>query len=247
MAVVFDIRGDRAMYRRPYTTTSASSYPFPPPTAVAGLLCAILGIDGGSAHRGCNSRYWEALGGTQIAVASRNPLRWFRGTLNFWNTKDPQKAPHVQIKHQFVSRPKYRIYVEGGVEAKLRHHLEKGTFIYTPYLGVAYALGEISFVGSFDWKPLEPEDGVPLNIGSLLPWKEEGMELDVLASGGAFKEILPFRMDAERQFLESVTVLYPVAPEKPLVLKKRGSVDVTRCGDDVVAWFAPWRCEKPSR
>lgn len=43
MALVFDITSEYAMFRKFYTTTSSISYPFPPPTAIGGLIAAIIG------------------------------------------------------------------------------------------------------------------------------------------------------------------------------------------------------------
>ena len=58
MVLVFDIEGDMALFRKPYTTTSMVSYPFPPPTAVAGMLGAIVGINHEASQNAKNARYW---------------------------------------------------------------------------------------------------------------------------------------------------------------------------------------------
>ena len=114
MALAFDIAGPIAMFRRPYTTTSSVSFPLPPPTAVAGLIGAIVGLNNGSDEVGYAAKYWDAMRGTKIAISIINPISWFSTTINFWNLKEPQKSPHIRVKHQFVRQPKYRIYVHGG-------------------------------------------------------------------------------------------------------------------------------------
>ena len=43
--VVFDVKGDIGHFRRPDTTATHLTYPFIPPTAVKGLVGAILGIE----------------------------------------------------------------------------------------------------------------------------------------------------------------------------------------------------------
>lgn len=149
MAVAFDISAPIAMFRRPYTTTSSVSFPLPPPTAVAGLIGAIIGLSNGSYEKAFYAKYWDEMKGTKIALSIINPISWFSTTINFWNLKEPQKSPHIRVKHQFVRQPKYRIYVHGGVEEKLRQHLENGTFIYTPFLGTAYAIADIEYLGLF--------------------------------------------------------------------------------------------------
>ena len=153
MAVAFEISAPIAMFRRPYTTTSSVSFSVPPPTAVAGLIGAIIGLNNGSYEAAYSAKYWEEMKGTKIALSIINPVSWYSTTINFWNTKDPQKSPHIRVKHQFIRQPRYRIYVHDGLEDRLRYHLENGTFIYTPCLGTAYAIADIEYLGSF---PLQP-------------------------------------------------------------------------------------------
>ena len=71
MAVVFEVSGQMAMFRKPYTTTSSISFAFPPPTAIAGLISGIADING-SDEDSCNARYREALIGTKVSVPTYN-------------------------------------------------------------------------------------------------------------------------------------------------------------------------------
>ena len=76
--------------------------------------------------RADTANFWDEVQGTKIALSILNPISWFTGTLNFWNVKEPQKSPHIRVKHQFLRNPKYRIYVQGGIEERLRQYLERG-------------------------------------------------------------------------------------------------------------------------
>lgn len=243
MATVFEVSGPMAMFRKPYTTTSSVSYAFPPPTAIAGLICAIVGISHSNLEKreGYRALYWEKLSGTRVSIAIKNPLSWLWQTINFSNLKEPQKNLHIQVKHQFVANPRYRIYVAEGLEESLLHFLKQGSFIYTPYLGVAYGLANIEFIGCFDEIPLKDETGLnrPIAVDTVVPGIE-GVKLDVIQSGGAYKEVVPFRMDESRQLLETISVFYQVSTNKKIVLKEQGDLHVSRCGDDQVAWFPQW-------
>ncbi|WMI71214.1 type I-B CRISPR-associated protein Cas5b [Aminobacterium sp. MB27-C1] len=236
MAVVFEISGRMAMFRKPYTTTSSISYAFPTPTALAGLIAGIAGISHESDRDACLAAYWRKMEGTRVSVSIRNPISWLRQTVNYWNSKNPKKSRHIQVKHQFVANPRYRIYVSGGLEERLRTYLERNAFIYTPCLGVAYALADIDYIGNFDLFPVEAG---PVVVDSVVPWSDD-ISMDVLKSGGAFKELMPYRMDDTRRLIESVSVIYATSPEKKIALRERGNVDVSQCGDDVVAWFPTW-------
>lgn len=237
MATVFEISGQMAMFRKPYTTTSSVSFAFPPPTAVAGLISAIVGISNGSDQDACNANFWEQLKGTKISIAILNNLKWGRYTVNFWNVKEPQKNPHIQVKHQFVKNPRYRIYVEGGLEKQLYPQLQKNSFVYTPYLGVAYALADIQLIGNYRTEPVLEKT---LSCDTVIPWDESIKLGNIIETGGVFKEQVPYKMDSKRTFLQSISVLYPPCPDTKLLLKERGDADVTKCGEDVVAWFPEW-------
>ena len=240
MAVIFDCSSSMAMFRKPYTTTSSVSFAFPPPTAIAGLVAAIIGLDNGAAANASSAGYWGELSGTKVAVSLRRPIKWLRAALNFWNIKNPQSTPHIQVKHQFVAFPEYRVNVKGGVEKALRERLERNSFVYTPFLGVAYALAHIEYVGFCDDTPAGSED---YDVNSVIPWND-AQELDLHASKSVFKEIVPLRLTCNRALAQSVKVVYSGSDTGKLVLKKRGNADVTRCVtrdvEDVVAWFPEW-------
>ena len=238
MATVFEISGQMAMFRKPYTTTSSVSFAFPPPTAIAGLISGVIGISNNSDDDACNSSFWESLKGTKVSLSILSGLKWMRHAVNFWNVKNPQTSPHIQVKHQFLLNPRYRIYVEGGLESRLREKLEKGYFVYTPYLGVAYALADISYIGNYKCEPVE--EGGFLTLDTVIPWQEDLSLCKIVETGGVFKEQVPFKMDSKRTLLQSIAVLYPPSPTSKLSLKERGGMDVSRCGKELVAWFPEW-------
>lgn len=238
MAIAFEISGPIAMFRRPYTTTSSVSFPFPPPTAIAGLLAGIVGFNNNSHEEACSAQYWESLRGTKVALSILTPIMWYTGTTNFWNVKNPQKSPHIQVKHQFVKNPHYRIYVHGGIEDHLRRHLEAETFIYTPYLGTAYAIADIQFCGAFPYQPIIEKD---VRISSVLPQiSGQSFHVDIVVSKGIFKEQLPFRLTVNRALNDTVTTLYPTSPERKICLTSWEGLDVTRYKDQHIAWFPIW-------
>ena len=241
MAVMFECSSDMALFRKPYTTTSSVSFAFPPPSAIAGLVSAIIGLDNGAARNAPRADYWRELTGTRVAVALLRPTRWLRAAVNFWNVKNPQSTPHIQVKHQFVSSPRYRVYVSGGIEARLRGHLERGSFVYTPCLGVAYAIAQIDYIGACAPQPVSDEE---VRVNTVVPWEDEGMELNLAESGGVFSERVPFRLTTERALAESVKVVYSADVKRPLCVRRKGALNVTRCAarevEDIVAWFPEW-------
>lgn len=258
MACVFDISGDLAMYRKSYTTTSSISYPFPPPTAIAGLIAAILGFDHGSSRGAQRAEYWLKMKGTRIALRINHPVRWFRAGINLINTKSNKYSDHTQIKHQFIKKPSYRVYVDGPLEEALSDSLQSkghGTgqsrqesttamnFHFSPYLGVAYCPANVEWVGTFAIEKAENRS----TIDSVLPVQNKIPKLDIRKTGNLNQSLVPFQMDINRKLLHTVNVLYKMEGGA-IVLdgsdetfgRYGGLCEVTCVGKDCVAWFAPW-------
>ncbi|MGI6707389.1 MAG: type I-B CRISPR-associated protein Cas5b [Clostridia bacterium] len=238
MAVAFEITAPIAMFRRPYTTTSSVSFSVPPPTAIAGLVGAITGLNNGSHEASYSAKYWDEMMGTQIALSIINPISWYSTTINFWNLKEPQKSPHIRVKHQFIRQPRYRIYVHGGLEDRLRYHLEKGTFIYTPCLGTAYAIADIEYLGYF---PFQPVTEKKIALISIMPLPEnENIKIDISATKSIFRDTLPFCLSTERQLLKTINTVYTPSVEEKLYLTSWEGLDVTAYRDEYIAWFPAW-------
>jgi CRISPR-associated protein Cas5h len=239
VVLVFDISGDMAMFRKPYTTTSLISYPFPPPTAVAGLLGAITGVDNLANSKGAGSAaFWAQMSGTRIAIGQKKSVRWMTTAVNLIKHKDTSgdMAEHIQAKHQMVKDPAYRIYVSGGaIYTELKKRLEKDEFVYTPYLGVAYALADIEFIGEF-----EEESGEGNFIDTIVP-VYGSLVIDIQQSISVHKELVPYRMDTKRGDIETVHVFYPeYQKSKGLWIQENGDVLFTRVRNEGVAWFEAW-------
>ncbi len=173
--VVFDVRGPYALFKKPYALMSPVSYPAPPPTAVFGLVGAIAGFD--------KREYLAKIGETGVRVAVRllEPVRKHRAGINLIDTRQAQyfrKRPgigvhgmaHIQVPHEFLKNVGYRVYFshdDRAVTRPLVERLEAGTAVYTPCLGLAQCLADVSFRGTFQAAPRGPGKGV--SIHSVLP------------------------------------------------------------------------------
>jgi CRISPR-associated protein Cas5h len=235
MACVFDISGKFAMFRKSYTTTSSISFPFPPPTTVAGIIGAILGFPHNSNQKADRADYWFKMRGTRVAVKINLPIKWYRTGINFTNTKTNKSSDHTQIKHQFVRDPSYRIYVDGPLEESLKDNLKKRIFHFSPYLGVAFCEAAIDWVGQFPI--LKTQKGFILD--SVLPVGAVPPKIDIRQTGNLNQTLIPLQMSASRKLLKTVNVLYKTEIA-PIVLDEEDETEVTYVGGDAVSWFAPW-------
>lgn len=241
MVLVFDVKGDIALFRKPYTTTSMVSYPFPPPTAVAGLIAAIIGINHGASDEAKNALFWEYMQGVQVGIGIKAPIKWMSTAVNliFYKTPNAELTKHTQVKHQLVKNPRYRIYVKGGaIYPELKKKLIKEEFIYTPYLGAAYALADIDYIGEYEAKKVETEEG----FNTLVP-ANKGVKVDIVRSKAVFSETVPTLMSSQRRLIDTKLIYYtqPIENEvTPLYLREVGNLETSLVNGEKVAWFDAW-------
>ncbi len=143
--VVFDIWGDLALFRRFDTNTSILTYSFPPPTAVLGMLGAILGLD--------RDDYIEQLSGTRIGVGLLHPVKKMRMAVNYTNTKGRDmtgRKGRTQIPAEFVKDPAYRLYiVNEAIQEDLVAMVKGHKSVFTLSLGLSELLANFQYVGLY--------------------------------------------------------------------------------------------------
>jgi len=206
--VVFDVWGDYGHFRRFFTTTSPLTFPFPPPTALRGLVGAILGID--------KDDYLKVLSHEvcRVGIGLLSEVKKTRMGLNLLDTKDghwikkgPRKTPRTQIKYEFLKEPKYRIYFSHSDEAlldKLRQSLVRHESFYTPYLGISECLADFAFVDLREAKPIQGK--AQINSAFRLSDVSGGFELH---EGLAIMKVrMPLKMAPGRKVVEVDEVVY---------------------------------------
>ena len=167
---MFDVHGPYGHFRKPYAPVSPVTYPFPPPPTVLGLVGAILGYG--------KEEYLERIGWNRVRVAVQllHPVRKYRTALNLINTKDNKffrlkgENPHSQIPYEFLKEPAFRIWIAEAEEEAMKGLevlLRQGKTTYTPCLGLAQCLAEVSFEDAQDVRLLEEGE---YEVASVIPW-----------------------------------------------------------------------------
>lgn len=162
--LVFDIEGDYALFKKPYSPMSPVSYPLPPPPAVLGMLGAILGYGKADYHQQLG---WDRV---RVGVGLRAPARVFRAALNLLQTKTGTDGffrplagqnTHTQVPCEFLRMPAFRVYIAGLTDAvadALAERLRTGRTAYTVTLGWANCLADLTWVGEWLAQPLAETD-----------------------------------------------------------------------------------------
>ncbi len=210
--IVFDIWGDYGHFKKFHTTASPLTFSFPPPTAVIGIVAAILGMD--------KENYWDAfsLDNTRVAVRIINPVKKIRTGINVIETKSAgamfnRIRQRSQIKYEYLKDAHYRIFFSHDdmeLMERLQEMLTAHKTIYTLSLGSAQMLAGFSFIGAYEAREISGDSYV--SVHSVLPL-EENMKINSkvisLEENRQYtKEIVASRMNANREVLEYRTVLF---------------------------------------
>jgi len=200
-AIVFDISGDFAHFKRIYTTSSPLTYSFPPPPTLRGILGAIYGS---SKDDYLNIFSHEK---TKLAVRIINPIRKIRLGINLINTKDnfwipAKKGRHearTQIRTEFLKDACFRIYVNHSdpkVMEALYDLIKNHKTVYTVSLGLSELLSQIKFVSLYDFEEKHNEE---VEVTSIIPINLiENKKIIFEEEKKYFKERVPFIMNPDR-------------------------------------------------
>jgi CRISPR-associated protein Cas5h len=170
--ISFKFFGKYGHFRKPYSNVSSLSYPFPPRTAIAGLLGAILGIPKGEIAERFNERNLSAAIEITSAIKTTTHVTNFRqdssGGIDYSikhtrknaGKKELKKIPEwnmaTQIPMELLRSPSYTLYInlkENMQELVSRIRSER--YVYTPCMGLSEFLAELEYI-SFDVaKPLD--------------------------------------------------------------------------------------------
>jgi len=172
--VVFRCRGRYGHFRKPYSNVSSLSYPFPPRTAIAGLLGAILGIGKEGVAETFNHDNARIAVEMDAKVKTITHVTNFRqdssGDVNYSIKRPkkggvPKKPPKnvparnvsTQIPMELLRNPSYLIYanLNSGMD-ELMSRIETKRYVYTPCMGLSEFLVEVEYVSVGTAEPLEP-------------------------------------------------------------------------------------------
>jgi CRISPR-associated protein Cas5h len=200
-ALIFDIWGDLAHFRKFYTTSSPLTFSFPPPPTVKGMVAAIIGLD--------REEYLQVLAAPKckIAVQIVKPVKKIRMGLNYINTKEnkwiPIKKgshnPRSQIPVEFLYEPVFRIYFnieDTDIRERLKSFLQHHKSYFTLSLGLSELLANYSYVGEAEFTPMSEERTAISSVfaaSALVPG-----ELEIPAGVKLYKEKVPVHMTPER-------------------------------------------------
>lgn len=161
-ALIFELKGDWGHFKKPFSSSSPLTYPFPPPTALYGVIGAVMGWT----RREYLKRARELSIGVSVEVISYRKTRmgflWLstkQGETEYLRVgligklgKDgyPKlSSGRTRVSLELLRKPHYRIGVISSNKEfldELGFNLKRKRFYYTPYLGLT------EFIAALDWQ-----------------------------------------------------------------------------------------------
>ncbi|WP_343226529.1 CRISPR-associated protein Cas5 [Paenibacillus dendritiformis] len=209
-AVFFDVKGSIAHFRRPDTTATHLTYPFITPTAVKGMVGAIIGIT-------------DFVTSDRVGIQLLHPVRTSAQQMSMLG-KDGGTTFNRPTAMELLVNPAYRIYYAGDEYVdRLEEQLKQGHSVYPTYLGVAFAMTFPRLVGIDQQVERFHEDVVttytvvPMSIIQDLMFTDSRSTYS--RAGGFMKDYL-----GNRTFEKSISYIY----EKdggPIAFRKKSGAD----------------------
>ena len=161
--VAFRYSGRYGHFRKPYSNVSSLTYPFPPRTALAGLLGAVLGITKEKVADTFNEDKMK------IAVSIEREIKTITHVTNLrqdssgqvsysikipkkdWKPKQltniPDSNKPAQIPMELLRNPSFLIYVSLSERMdELKSRLENKRYVYTPCMGLSEFLAGLQYI-----------------------------------------------------------------------------------------------------
>lgn len=239
--IVFDIRGSYAYFRRPYTTTSATSYPFPCRSNIEGLVAAILGIE--------SSAYPETFISSRIAISllnnvSKMPFSLTYTHSDFWNNiarylRTGSTLPYIRAPRriELLREPKYRLYFstnDSKLMDELGSKLENHEAVYPPYLGSNNMLANFELIDAnakAQALPMQEEESY-VSVSSIVPFRQRIPKILIQKDiPYAVEHDMPAHITSDRELTYSYSAIYSPLGGKEVLVSKIQTHKVIYNGD----------------
>ena len=222
--LLFRVKGPFAHFRRVYTTTSASTYSFPPRSAILGMIGAILGVE-----RKNYAEHLKILKDLKVSVVIEKPIEKMRIPANFVNTKDGRRT---QIPVEVIKSPSYVIAVSSenfDLFDELVNMVKNKETTYPLYLGISEFLATHEFLYLGDAQHVDP----PVKIHSVLP----SSKVVIKPEKGVLylKERATRQMDEKRKFIEHET--YILRKDAKEIEVESAETQIFKVGEYIITWL----------
>lgn len=213
--ISFKIWGDFAHFRRHYTTSSPLTHSLPPPSALRGIVGAIIGLSREEYPQLLS--FEKAVFGIRLLV----PLKKIRLGLNLMDTKDgswtildlkklkptiKQGRLHTQVRTEFLKDPVFEIFFhheDKNIMDEFANRLQLHSCVYTPYLGITECLANFVFLWD---RTVQRCTGISKVVSAFKASSLKDIKLE--STTGVIKERIPLFINADRIREQSEEIVF---------------------------------------
>jgi len=234
--ISFRYFGRYGHFRKPYSNVSSLSYPFPPRTAIAGLLGAILGVpkeEVANKFDTDNLNVAVAIDGDIATTTHVTNLRQDgSGGINYlikrpkknWEPAKLKNIPEwnkaTQIPMELLRNPSFILYVNLKYNTdELISRIKNKRYFYTPSLGLSEFLARLEYISHGLAMPLSPGD---YEVSTVIPKEDCSLTFERLRpdEGHQIQELkVPFSVTSDRRFVLKNYLLNMVPKPLPVQMQ----------------------------
>jgi CRISPR-associated protein Cas5h len=214
--LIFDIWGEYAHFRKPYTTTSPLTYSIPSRTAITGIVGAIIGIE--KEKNNIELNYEKC----NLSLKVINPVKKVLINQNLINTKTAemmsrmkQKGGRTQIRFETLKDVKYRVYIEIFDSEKFEC-LKENLIHHKPHYSICFGISEhianFQFIGEFEYTE-----------------EKESIDIDSVINLGKIKKEQLIFEDGKEYFADT----YSLEMKENREVSKYGEILIERTGKSI--------------
>ena len=176
--IAFKYRGKYGHFRKPYSNVSSLSYPFPPRTAIAGLLGAILGVKKEKVSETFDDRKIKigvSIDNTIDTITHVTNIRQAGFSINYsikkpnedWSPKPLKNVPDYNkpvnpYPMEILRYPAYTVYLSfldnNSSYDELISRIATNRWCYTPCMGLSEFFAEVKYQSTGDAKKLDVDE-----------------------------------------------------------------------------------------
>lgn len=210
--IIFDAFSEYGHFRKFNTTTSPLSYSIPGPTAVVGLVGAILGIERENDRRKIREgnqslRDTFTPENTKMGIRILNRIEKVHIAFNLLDTGSAESffniSNRTQIEYEILKNPAFRIYFDWQHPRRsdLINRIKERRFHFNPYFGLSQFTANVVWVGEKEGKKTQTDDYMEfssvLNL-SLFSETQNPINFDHVKTHHLRVETVPIEMRADR-------------------------------------------------
>ncbi|APR02527.1 TPA: type I-B CRISPR-associated protein Cas5b [Clostridium botulinum] len=178
----FDLGGKTAFFKKPEINDVNFTFSNIHKIATLGMIGAIIGLNGRQQSKENGKiKFYETLKSIELSIVPFSPYfsktyTIFNNATGFANKSASKHGATQNIKQQWLTNPKWTIYLKQGaldntIWGKIKKYFLQGNYVYEPYLGGRPHIANITNVNLIDIDNIKNKEDI-YKVDSLVKYNE---------------------------------------------------------------------------